>query len=118
MSVKVATSSANAHGIRPRNHTIVEPAPVISQEVPNPRGMSFIESQSSTYEPTKVDPWRSSEWHFWLVRSVAKKHRWSRGRHDDTMDLCLGALYPCPDTVREILAPTPHRTKRVLDIGW
>lgn len=34
------------------------------------------------------------------------------------MRLCLGGyLYPCPETVRSVLAPVAGRTKRILDIG-
>ncbi|PVF97692.1 S-adenosyl-L-methionine-dependent methyltransferase [Serendipita vermifera] len=33
------------------------------------------------------------------------------------MKLCLDGLYPCPDTVKAVLAPELGTTKRILDIG-
>lgn len=33
------------------------------------------------------------------------------------MRLCLDGLYPCPEMVQSILAPTPGTTKRILDLG-
>jgi hypothetical protein len=37
--------------------------------------------------------------------------------HHEAMKLYLDGLYPCPDTVNEVLAPLQGTTKRVLDIG-
>ncbi|PVF98449.1 S-adenosyl-L-methionine-dependent methyltransferase [Serendipita vermifera] len=37
--------------------------------------------------------------------------------HHEAMKLCLDGLYPCPDTVKAVLAPEQGTTKRILDIG-